>query len=130
VSPESVENRLERLYRRVTTLEEMPERIDRLELQMLQLRGEMRAEFSAVRTEIRDGDAMVVTAVIEQIEEARRHTSVLFEDGIGRIAVVGEGLEANIEGLKAELRAALQADIRATFEDILGRKGPRPRKNR
>jgi hypothetical protein len=97
VSPESVENRLEKLERRVTTLEELPERIDRLELQILQFRGEMRAEFSAVRTEIRDGDVMVVTELTEQIEEALRHTSVLFEDAVGRITVVGEGLAALAE---------------------------------
>jgi hypothetical protein len=97
VSAESVENRLEKLERRVTTLEELPERIDRLELQILQFRGEMRAEFSAVRTEIRDGDVMVVTELTEQIEEALRHTSVLFEDAVGRITVVGEGLAALAE---------------------------------
>jgi hypothetical protein len=101
VVPETVENKLERLERRVTNLEELPARMDRLELQILQFRDEVRAEFSAVRTEIRDGDVMVVTALTEQIEETRRHTSVLFEDAVGRIAVVGEGLAANAEGLKA-----------------------------
>jgi hypothetical protein len=153
VSPESVENKLERLSRRVTTLEELPERMDRLELQILQLRDEMRAEFSAVRTEIRDGDAMVVTALTEQIEGASRHRSVLFEDAVGRIAVIGEGFEANVEGLKAldkkvdrfhasfthaidasnaELRNTLasKADLRNALEEILSRERRRRPKKR
>ena len=142
MAPESAENRLESLDRRVTKLEELPERIDRLELQIVQLRGEMRAEFSAVRKEIRDGDVMVVTALTEaftealteQVEEARRHTSVLFEDAVGRIAVVSEGLAANVAGLKAlddkvdrfhtSLTTAIdvsRAETRAMFEQVFSR---------
>ena len=82
----SVENRLERLERRVTEIEQLPARMDRLESQIVQLRTEMRDEFSAVRGEIRTGDVMIVTTLTEQIEESRRHTRVLFEEAVSRIA--------------------------------------------
>ena len=91
---QSVENRLERLDRRVTEIEQLPARMDRLESQIVQLRIEMRDEFSAVRGEIRTGDVMIVTTLTEQltaqltaqIEESRRHTRVLFEEAVSRIA--------------------------------------------
>ena len=37
---------------------------------------------------------MIVTALTEQLEESRRHTHVLFEEALSRIAVVSEGLKA------------------------------------
>ena len=87
---QSVENRLERLERRVTEIEQLPARIDRLESQIVQLRTEMRDEFSAVRGEIRAGDVMIVTSLTEQIEESRSHTRVLFEELVSRIAKLQE----------------------------------------
>lgn len=105
MSLERVENRLERLERRVTTLEELPERIDRLELQILHFREEVRVEFSAVRDEIRTGDevtrrvlrediregnTMIVTTLVEQIEEVRRHGRVMFAELISRISAIAE----------------------------------------
>ena len=63
----------------MTQLEELPGRMDRLESQIVQLRTEMRDEFSAVRQEIRDGD-----------EETRRYMRVLFEEYVGRMKVIGE----------------------------------------
>ena len=43
---------VERLERRVTEIEQLPDRMDRLELQIVQLRAEMRDEFSAIRQAI------------------------------------------------------------------------------
>ena len=67
-----LETRVESLERRMTTLEQLPERLDRLESQILQFREEVGDEFSAVRREMR----------------------VLHEDVLGRIAVIGEGFAA------------------------------------
>ena len=53
---QSVENRLERLDRRVTGIEQLPARMDRLESQIVQLRAEVHDEFSAIRQEIQTGD--------------------------------------------------------------------------
>ena len=93
------------------TLEQLPDRIERLESQMLQFRAEVRSEFSAVRheaaasgeetrrslrQETRAGDEETRRALREEIragdEETRRFSRVLHEDAIGRIAVVAEGL--------------------------------------
>ena len=42
--------RVERLERRVKILEQLPDRVSALEVQIVQLRDEMRSEFSATRT--------------------------------------------------------------------------------
>ena len=74
--PQTLEFRVESLERRVTELEQLPGKIDSLASQVLQLRTRMDAEFSAVRSEIRDlGTEM----------------RVLHEDVISRIALLQEG---------------------------------------
>jgi cell division protein FtsB len=72
---------MDNLGRRVETLEQLPERVTALESQIVQLRGEMRSEFSETRDMIREGD-----------EETRRHMRLLHEDLVGRIATLREGL--------------------------------------
>jgi hypothetical protein len=67
------------LDRRVKAVEQLPERVAALESQIVQLRGEMRSEFSAVRQEMRDLFA-----------ESERHARVLHEDVITRIAAIHE----------------------------------------
>ena len=73
---QSVENRLERFEQRVTAIEELPARMDRLESQIVQLRAEMRDGFSAIRQEIQTGDEGVQRSLREEIragdEETRR----------------------------------------------------------
>ena len=44
-------------------LEQSPVKTDALALQILQLREEIRGEFSALRTEIRTGDEEILTLV-------------------------------------------------------------------
>jgi hypothetical protein len=77
------------------TLEELPGRMDRLESQIVQLRTEMRDEFSAVRTAIRSGDEETRRELRQEIrsgdEETRRYMRVLFEEYVGRVKVVDEG---------------------------------------
>ena len=84
MSRDSLEIRMDRLERRVDILEQLPERVTALEVQIVQLRDEMRSEFSAtradLRAEIRAGD-----------EETRRHLRVLHEDLVSRIAALKEG---------------------------------------
>jgi len=76
---ETLEKRVANLDRRVTAVEQLPERVAALESQIVQLRGEMRSEFSAVRQEMRDLFA-----------ESGRHARVLHEDVITRIAAIRE----------------------------------------
>jgi vacuolar-type H+-ATPase subunit I/STV1 len=85
---QTIGNRVEELEARVAKLEQLPERIDGLASQIVQLRTEMHGEFSAVRTEIREeirlGD-----------EETRRYMRVLHEEVISRIAMIQEGQDAS-----------------------------------
>ena len=91
---QTLENRVESVEQRVTALEQLPGRMDGLESQILQLRAEMRAEFSATRGETQAGDEETRRTLSEKIDDARRETRVLHEDAIGRIAIIGEGLAA------------------------------------
>ena len=76
MSPESLRVRVERLERRVENLEPLPDRVSAVESQIMQLRDEMRNEFSATRALISDVD---------------RYMRVLHEDVIQRITTLGEG---------------------------------------
>ena len=71
---QSVENRFERLERRVTEIEQLPARMDRLELQMVQLRAEMRDEFSAIRQAIQIGDEGGQRSLREEIRAGDEET--------------------------------------------------------
>ena len=121
--PETIESRVDRLERRMTYLENLPDRITALESQIVQQRVEMRGDFSAVREEIRTGDSELgerideTTRVLgeridetarvlgeridefarvlgERIDENGRHMRVLHEDVIGRLAIIQEGQSA------------------------------------
>ena len=61
-----------------------------VELQIVQLREEMRGEFSAVRAEIREGDEETRRSMREGDEETRRYMRVLHEEVIERIATIAE----------------------------------------
>ena len=96
--PQPIEIRVQMLEERVTSLEELPPRMAGLELQIVQLRTEMHAEFSAVRGEIRlvgtglrEEIHSVETGLRLAIDEAQVQTRVLFEDFVARLAVVDEG---------------------------------------
>ena len=82
--PQDLEKRVEILEDRVDLLEELPARVAGLESQVVQLRDEMRAEFSAVRTELRQeiraGD-----------QETQRLMRVLHEEVLARIETLGRG---------------------------------------
>ena len=88
---QTVENRVEQLEARVAKLEQLPERIDGLASQVVQLRTEMHEEFSAVRTEMRDEFSAVREEIRLGDEDTRRYMRVLHEEVISRIATIQEG---------------------------------------
>ena len=107
MASQSIANRVESLDRRVTRLEELPVRMDRVESQIVHLRTEMHDEFSAVRAEMRDEFAAVRKEMREQFavvrseivagdEETRRYMRVLFEEYVGRIRVIDEGTNRDV----------------------------------
>ena len=86
---------MDMLERRVELLERLPDRVTALESQIVQLRDEMRSEFSAVRADIRAGDEETRRVLTERMEFLfdgnERHMRLLHEDLADRIARMGEG---------------------------------------
>jgi hypothetical protein len=95
MSRESLEARVDRLERRMDLLEQVPRRMDALEAQIVQLREEMRSEFSAIRGEMRAGDEQtrrVLSKEMRDLFEANEtHMRVLYEDLVQRIATIKGG---------------------------------------
>ena len=93
--PLSVEERFRSLEARMTALEQLPSRMDRLDSRMDRLDSRMdrlESQIVQLRDEVRTGHVMIVTALTEQIEDSRRHTRVLFEEAVARIANTQERL--------------------------------------
>lgn len=115
MTPQTLAARVERLEERVTLLEQLPARVDALTLEISQLREEMRAEFSAVRIEIRAGDEETRRSLREEIragdEETRR---VLREE-------IRAGDEETRRVLGLEIREStdrVMSQARALYEDM------------
>jgi predicted nucleic acid-binding Zn-ribbon protein len=87
--PQTLATRVESLERRVTSLETLPERMDRVESQIVQLRKEMRDEFSEVRKELR-----------------------------GEINALGTTLRGEIDALGTALREEMAAHVKTLREEI------------
>ena len=94
--------RVETLENTLGTLETLPKRMDAFEArlglvegQIVQLRVEMHAEFSAVRKEMKAGHEALRTGLRAEIregdEETRTLMRALHEDVIDRIKLLGEG---------------------------------------
>lgn len=84
--PQPIESRVESLERRVTTLEQLPASIDDLTSQIVQLRAEMRDEFSAVHSRIAEQGK----TLRGEIGDLATHMRVLHEEVISRIAQLQE----------------------------------------
>jgi hypothetical protein len=95
----SLERRVEMLERRVDILEQLPERVRAVELQIVQLREDLRSEFSALRAdlrvEIRGGDEDTRRVLRDEMRELfadnQRQMRILHEDVISRIATIRQG---------------------------------------
>ena len=97
VANRSVEERLSVPETRMGELQQLPARIDRLEARIDRLEGDLREE-------IRTGHVMIVTALTEQIEDARRHMLVLHEDVLDRFRLVWERMSAHDDKFDAHDR--------------------------
>ena len=102
-------DRVEILEEKVAELDKLPTRVEAVELQILQLRDEMRgefsairqamssesgwvrAEFAAVRQEFRQEFAAIRQEIRDGDEETRRYMRVLHEKVLSRIATLAEG---------------------------------------
>jgi cell division protein FtsB len=79
------------LERQMQEMRDLPERVTSLESHVLQLRQEMRDEFSATRAEFRSELAVAVTTLSKAIADTNTHMRTLHEEAISRIARMGEG---------------------------------------
>ena len=103
--PSPLTRRVQILEEIVERLEQLPARIDSIELQILQFRDEVRIEFSEMRelhAQAIAGIALTEQALLHEIgqlderaasrdAETRRMMRVLYEDLIDRITTLGEG---------------------------------------
>ena len=79
------------LERQMKEMRDLPERVTNLESQVLQLRHEMRDEFSDTRSEFRGELAAAVTTLSQAIADTNTHMRLLHEDTLSRFATIGEG---------------------------------------
>jgi len=90
----SLDERVEILEQKVADLQELPARMDAVESQILQLRGEMRDGFSAIDKRFDETDRQTRTLheeVLSKLGETNRHMRVLHEEVLRRISLLKEG---------------------------------------
>ena len=84
---QTLANRMGILERKVEGLEQFPERVASLELQISRFRREVHVEFSTVRGEMKEFHGIAMNRIHERQTEMR----VLHEEVISRIALLNEG---------------------------------------
>jgi hypothetical protein len=110
MDPQTLTNRVEILERKVEDLAELPDRMSALELQVSQLRSEMRIEFSAVRVEMRELTGGVRQEMHELNGGLRQEMHAL-----------NAGLRQEMHELNAGLRQEMHALNEETRRDLGGR---------
>src|SRR5262245_7641993 len=106
--------RIEVLERKVEVLELLPERVAAVEWQLVQLRDEMRAEFSALRGDMRTGDEETRGVLGEEIRAGDEETRRTLREEIRA------GDEETRRVLRGEIRASDEETRRTLREEIRG----------
>ena len=126
MSRQSLTNRVERLAKIVDDLQKEPARIDALaikvealDVQFVQLRGEMRAEFSATREEMKAGFARVETR-FHQADERFGQVDARLDHLDARFATVGERFD-KLETAIKEGDEETRREMRVLHEDLVAR---------
>ena len=99
----SLEERMDNLERIVEPLRELPDRVTKVEEQIVQLRTEMRGEFSAIRRDMATKDDLTRFATKEDLDRSatkedldrfatKDEMRMLHEDLVERLKVLGEVL--------------------------------------
>ena len=87
----SLTQRVEILEQKVDVLQTLPERVTTLESQILQLRGDMRDEFSAMRKDLDQRFHRLESQIQEGDAETRRYMRILHEEVLARISLLQDG---------------------------------------
>ena len=118
MAKKSLEERVNMLERGVEILEQLPDRVTELEVQIVELRGEMRAEFSATRNEAREGDQRVLQTLRADIRAGdERVIQALRQE-------IHAGDEHVVQTLRREIRAGDEETrrfMRILHEDLVER---------
>ena len=99
-------------------LEQLPERVTALELQIVQLRNEMRADFSATRAEARAGHEETRRGLRDEIRTGDEETRRTLQD---EIRTGDEETRRVLTTDMHELFATNERHIRLLHEDLVGR---------
>jgi hypothetical protein len=91
MQPQTLDQRVERLERRVTTLEELPAHVDALGAQISQLRDEMQAAFSARDIRLDERFQQLRYIIENGNEEIMARARALYEDMVAKLALLQEG---------------------------------------
>ncbi len=118
MTEKSLEERVAMLEARDEILRQLPDRVTMVEEQIVQLRDEMRAEFSATRAEAREGDERVLQTLREEIRAGdERVIQTLRQE-------IHAGDERVIQTLREEVREGDEETrrfMRILHEDIVER---------
>ena len=93
----SLNERIEILEQKVGDLQLLPARMDALELQILQLRGEMGGGFSAIHKRLAEHEKRFdaidqqFVGIDQRFDETNRHMRVLHEEVLTRLSLLQEG---------------------------------------
>lgn len=128
MQPRSLEQRVVMLEQQMQQLKDLPERVERVESQILQLRTEMKDGFSAIRGEMGELRRELREDIRIDVEESQNLTKGLHAEAIG----TAKGLHAQamdaMKGLRAEIAsvdAALRRDVVSRLDRLLELQRPR-----
>jgi chromosome segregation ATPase len=139
MQPEFLDRRVEILERTMEGLSELPGRMEKVEVQIVQLRTEMHDEYSAIRREMRKGDddtrefmralneetRSELRVVAEGVSDARAQLTALsgrtgvLEAGFSLLRVETAALRTDVAELKTDF-AILKTDVGVLRTDMHG----------
>jgi hypothetical protein len=109
MSEQTVESRVEALETRVTMLEELPGRMHRLELQIVQLRAENSADHSAIRQDLEELGTGLRAEMQTLGSQLRGEMQTQRTELRGEMQALGTELRNEMQALGTELRSEMQA---------------------
>ena len=128
MSPQPLEARVDRLEKRVTSLERLPGQVEALTVEFLQFRTEVRGEFSAVRAEMHEQGETLRAEMRQMGETLRGEMRDLGDTLRGEMRDLGDTLRGEMRDLGTALRSEMQAlgeslvtRILVLHEDVISR---------
>ena len=115
MQPRTVEQRLTMLEQQMEELKELPARVERVESQILQLRLEMKDEFSAIRGEMRELREELREDIRVGVEESQNLATGLHAEAMRAMT----GLHGQAMQAIASVDAAIRRDVVSRLDRLL-----------